>query len=96
MSRWHCGIAGDDAAFDRVEDLVVHQATTHDDIDCRVCGAVVPDGYLGLRHLLADHTRSAYADAYDIDAEALDRRESVREAVESAADLGEIVDRLEG
>jgi hypothetical protein len=96
MTRWHCGIEGDDATFDRVEDLVVHQATAHDDVECGVCGAVVPDGYLGIRHLLADHSREAYTEAHGVDPDQADRRASVRETVEAAADLGEIVERLEG
>ena len=33
MARWQCAIEGDGASFDRVEDLVVHQATEHDRIE---------------------------------------------------------------
>jgi len=96
MTHWECGIEGDDDTFDRVEDLVVHQGTAHDKVECAVCGAVVHDGYLAIRHVLADHSRAEYADAYGLDDDALDRRESVRETVEAAADLQEIVERLEG
>ena len=30
MARWECAIEGDGASFDRVEDLIVHQATEHE------------------------------------------------------------------
>ena len=96
MTRWACGIEGDDATFDRVEDLVVHQGTAHDKIRCSVCGAVVHDGYLAIRHVLADHSREEYADAYGVDDDAIGRREEMLETVETEADLREIVERLEG
>ena len=96
MTHWACGIAGDDRTFDRVEDLVVHQAADHDRIECAVCGALVPDGYFAIRHVLEDHSREEYLQAYDASPEAIRRREAIRETVETTADLGEVVDRLEG
>jgi len=95
MTRWACGIAGDDQTFDRVEDLVVHQATDHDRVECALCGALVPDGYFAIRHAFEDHSREAYRRAYDLDTEGVLRREETLDAVETAADLGEILDRLE-
>ena len=95
MTRWACGIEGDDETFDRVEDLVVHQASEHDRVTCAVCGALVPDGYLAIRHVLEEHSRRAYVREYGASPEAVRRRAEIRETVESEADLEEIVDRLE-
>lgn len=95
MTRWACGIAGDDRTFDRVEDLVVHQATDHDRIECALCGALVPDGYFAIRHAVEDHSREGYRRAYDLDPEELRHREEILDAVEAAADLDKVLDRLE-
>jgi hypothetical protein len=95
MVRWECGIEGDDAAFDRAEDLLVHQATEHDRVECRVCGTVVPDGYFAIRHAFDEHSRAEYVRAYDATAAAVRRREKVKEAIEDAADVREAVDRVE-
>ena len=95
MARWECAIEGDDATFDRVEDLIVHQATAHDRIECKVCGAVVPDGYFAIRHAFDEHSRAEYVRAYDASAADVRRRESVKEAIEAEADIREVVDRLE-
>jgi len=95
MARWQCAIEGDGASFDRVEDLVVHQATEHDRIDCKVCGAVVPDGYFAIRHAFEEHSRAEYVRAYDASAAEVRRREKVKEDIESAADIREVVDRIE-
>jgi hypothetical protein len=96
MARWQCGIEGDEATFDRVEDLVVHQASDHDRVECAVCGALVPDGYFAIRHVFDDHSRQEYVRAYEASPDEVRRREEIREAVEREADLPEIVDRLEG
>ena len=95
MARWECAIEGDEEVFDRVEDLIVHQATAHDRIECKVCGAVVPDGYFAIRHAFDEHTRAEYVRAYDADAGDVRRRESVKESIEAEADIREVVDRLE-
>jgi len=95
MARWECAIEGDDEAFDRVEDLIVHQATAHDRIECKVCGAVVPDGYFAIRHAFDEHSRAEYVRAYDASAADVRRRESVKEAIEAEADIREVVDRIE-
>jgi hypothetical protein len=96
MARWQCGIGEDGETFERVEDLVVHQANDHDRVECAVCGALVPDGYFAIRHVFDDHSHQAYAREYEADPEAVRRREEIREAVETEADLAEVVDRLEG
>ncbi len=96
MAHWECAIEGDDDSFDRVEDLIVHQATAHDRIECKVCGAVVPDGYFAIRHAFDEHSRAEYVRAYDASAADVRRRESVKEAIEAEADIREVVDRIEG
>lgn len=96
MTRWTCGIAGDSRTFDRVEDLVVHQATEHDRVECRVCGALVPDGYFAIKHAMDDHSRSEFVRAFEADSEAVRLREKVIDTVESEADLEEIVERVDG
>ena len=95
MAPWECGIDGDDTQFDRVEDLIVHQSTVHDRIECAVCGTVVPDGYFAIRHAFNEHSRAEYVRAYDATAREVRRRESVKEAVEAEADIREVVDRIE-
>jgi hypothetical protein len=95
MARWQCAIEGDGASFDRVEDLIVHQATEHDRIDCEVCGAVVPDGYFAIRHAFEEHFRAEYVRAYDASAAEVRRREKIKEDIESVADIREVVDRIE-
>jgi hypothetical protein len=96
MARWACGIEGDDETFERVEDLVVHQASDHDRVECAVCGALVPDGYFAIRHVLEDHSRQAYVREFGASPEEARRREDIKETVEDEANLGEVVDRLEG
>ena len=96
MARWECAIEGDGATFDRVEDLIVHQATEHDRIECKVCGAVVPDGYFAIRHAFDEHSRAEYVRAYDASAADVRRRENIKEDIEDAADIREAVDRIEG
>ncbi len=95
MARWECAIDGDDVGFDRVEDLIVHQATEHDRIECEVCGAVVPDGYFAIRHAFEEHSRAEYVRAYDATAAEVRRREKIKEDIEDSADIREVVDRIE-
>jgi hypothetical protein len=95
MPRWECAIEADGEIFDRVEDLIVHQSTEHDRIECEVCGAVLPDGYFAIRHAFDEHSRAEYVRAYDADASEVRRRENIKESIEEAADLREVIDRLE-
>jgi len=96
MPRWECAIDADGEVFDRVEDLIVHQSTEHDRIECKVCGAVLPDGYFAIRHAFDEHSRAEYVRAYDADASEVRRRENVKESIEEVADIREVIDRLEG
>jgi len=96
MPHWVCAIAGDDKRFERVEDLILHQATEHDRIECKVCGTVLPDGYFAIRHAFEEHSRAEYVRAYDATSDEVRRREQIKETIEDSADIKEIVDRLEG
>jgi len=96
MARWECAIEGDGRTFDRVEDLIVHQATDHERVECEVCGTVLPDGYFAIRHAFEEHSRAEYVRAYDATAKEVRQRENVKEVIESGADLREVIDRLEG
>jgi transcription initiation factor TFIIIB Brf1 subunit/transcription initiation factor TFIIB len=96
MSRWECAIQGHGEVYDRVEDLIVHQSTEHERIECAVCGAVLPDGYFAIRHAFDEHTRAEYVRAYDATAQEVRRRENVKESIEDEADIREVIDRLEG
>jgi len=95
MARWECVIDGDGRTFDRVEDLMIHQATEHERIECLVCGAIVPDGYFAIRHAFEEHSRAEYVRAYDASAAEVRRREKVKETIEEVADIREVVDRIE-
>ncbi|PSP18323.1 hypothetical protein BRC62_03325 [Halobacteriales archaeon QH_10_67_13] len=96
MSQWECAIEGDDAGpFDRLEDLMVHQATDHERVECAVCGTVVPDGYFAIRHVFENHSRAEYVRAYDADAADVRRREEIKETIEETADIQAVVDRID-
>jgi hypothetical protein len=92
---WSCAIEGCGAATERVEDLLVHQATDHERTACGVCGTVLPDGYFAIRHAFDEHSRAEYVRAYGADADAIRRRESVLETIEETADIDEVVARIE-
>jgi hypothetical protein len=95
MAHWTCAIGDDGATFDEVEELMIHQATEHERIECRVCGAVVPDGYFAIRHAFDEHSRAEYVRAYDADAADVRRRESIKRRVEDAANIREVVERID-
>lgn len=94
MSRWSCGIDGCETTFDDVESAIIHQTTTHQRHECKVCGTIVPDGYFAIRHAFDEHTRAEYVRAYDADSSAVRERERVKENIESEADLQAVVDEL--
>jgi chromosome condensin MukBEF complex kleisin-like MukF subunit len=96
MARWECAIEGDGRTFDRVEDLIIHQATDHERVECEVCGTVLPDGYFAIRHAFEEHSRAEYVRAYDATAKEVRQRENVKDTIETNADLREVIDRLEG
>jgi predicted nucleic acid-binding Zn-ribbon protein len=92
---WTCAIDGCGRQADRVEDLLVHQATEHERHQCAVCGTVLPDGYFAIRHAFDEHTRAEYVRAYEADAEDIRHRESVVEAIEAEANIDEVVERID-
>ncbi|MDS0221357.1 hypothetical protein NDI54_08345 [Haloarcula sp. S1AR25-5A] len=96
MPRWECDIEGDDRQFDSVEELIIHQSVEHDRIECKVCGAIVPDGYFAIKHAFDEHSRAEYVRAYDASAAQVRRREQIKESVEAVANMSEVIDRLEG
>ncbi|MFW6435337.1 MAG: DUF7565 family protein [Halovenus sp.] len=96
MARWECAIEGCGETFDRVEDLIVHQATDHERVECEVCGTILPDGYFAIRHAFEEHSRAEYVRAYDATAKEVRQRENVKDVIENKADLREVIDRLEG
>ncbi|MFB6117146.1 hypothetical protein [Halosegnis sp.] len=92
---WSCAIDGCGVDAERVEDLLVHQATDHARVECAVCGTLLPDGYFAIRHAFDEHSRAEYVRAYDADADDIRCRESIIEAVETTADLDEVVARID-
>ena len=93
---WACAI--DDCTYDAaaVEDLLMHQATAHERHQCAICSTIVPDGYFAIRHAFSEHSRVDYLRHYDAGADDIRIRETVVEAVESAADVEAVVERLDG
>lgn len=91
---WECGIAGCDAAFEDVESTVVHQATEHTRQECKVCGTIVPDGYLAIRHAFNEHSRAEYVRAYGASSEEVRNREELLEEIEDVADMKAIAEEL--
>ncbi len=92
---WSCAIAGCDTETERVEDLIVHQARDHERVQCPVCATVLPDGYFAIKHTFEEHTRTDFMRAYDAESKDIRQRESVIEAVESRADMDEVLSRLD-
>jgi hypothetical protein len=95
MPPWKCGIEGCGREFAEVEDAVVHQTGEHERHECKVCGTIVPEGFLAIRHAFDEHTRAEYVRAYDADSSDVRAREEVKEAVEALADLQVVLDRLD-
>jgi hypothetical protein len=93
---WECGIDDCGVVFEEPEDAIVHQTNEHERRECKVCGTVVPDGYLAIRHAFSDHTRAEYVRAYGASAEEVREREDVRDELEAEADLNNVVERLNG
>lgn len=91
---WECGIEGCGETFEEVESTVVHQATEHTRQECKVCGTVVPDGYLAIRHVFTEHSRAEYVRAYGADSEDVRTREELLAEIEDVADMQAIVQQL--
>jgi hypothetical protein len=96
MPGWECGIDGCEAAFEDVEDTIVHQTTEHERHECAVCGTIVPEGYFAIRHAFDEHTRADFVRAYDADSDAVREREEIKAEIEDTADLRSVVERLNG
>lgn len=92
---WSCAIDECGIDSERVEDLLVHQATAHERVQCAVCGTLLPDGYFAIRHAFEEHSRAEYVRAYDADADDIRRRESLIDEIEASADLDEVVSRID-
>ena len=92
---WGCGIEGCAEVFESVEDVVVHQTNEHERHECKVCGTVVPDGYLAIKHAFEEHTRAEYVRAYGASAEEVREREQIQDEIEATADLQAIVDQID-
>ena len=95
MSAWECAIEECGATFGDVEDAVVHQVTEHKRTECKVCGSVVPDGYFAIRHAFEEHSRADYVRSYGANASDVRKRERIKDAIETDADLQAVVDRLD-
>lgn len=93
---WACGIDGCGETFEAAEDAIVHQTGEHERRECKVCGVVVPDGYLALRHAFNEHTRAEYVRAYGASSEDVREREQIKDRIEAEADLQAVVERLNG
>jgi hypothetical protein len=93
---WECGIDDCGAVFDDAEDVIVHQTNDHERRECKVCGTVVPDGYLAIRHAFSEHKRAEYVRAYGASAQDVRDREEIRDEIEREADLNAVVERLNG
>lgn len=95
MSPWACGIDACDAVFDAPEPAILHQTTEHERCECAVCGTEVPDGYFAIRHAFEEHSRAEYVRAYGASAAEVRARESIKDRIESEADLELVIERLE-
>jgi hypothetical protein len=93
---WACGIDGCGHTSDSIEAVVVHQTNEHERHECQVCGTVVPDGYLAIRHAFSEHTRAEYVRAYGASAEEVRKREQVKQKVDQAVDLESVAEQLNG
>jgi hypothetical protein len=94
MIGWECGIGGCGRAFETVEDAILHQTNDHERHECKVCGTIVPDGYLAIRHAFEEHTRAEYVRAYGASSEEVREREEIKGEIEEVADLQSIAEKL--
>ncbi|WP_255193150.1 DUF7565 family protein [Natronobeatus ordinarius] len=85
--HWECGIGDCDAAFEDAESAIVHQVNEHERHECKVCGTIIPDGYVAIRHVLTDHSRAEYVRAYGASSRDVRHRERLLEEIESNVDV---------
>ncbi len=91
---WECGIDGCGEVFEDAESAVVHQVNEHERHECSVCGTLVPDGYVAIRHVLTDHSRAEYVRAYGASAEDVRLREELLEEIETNVDVSALASEL--
>jgi hypothetical protein len=94
MRGWECGIGDCGKVFESVEEAILHQTNGHERHECKVCGTIVPDGYLAIRHAFEEHTRAEYVRAYGATSEEVREREEVKSEIEEVADLQAIAEQL--
>ena len=92
---WECDIDGCGSVFDDVESAIAHQADVHERRECKVCGTIVPDGFIAIHHTFTEHTRAEYVRAYGADSTAVRLREDVLEEIGDAVDGERLAARLE-
>jgi hypothetical protein len=95
MDTWVCGIAGCGGRFEQPAALIRHQAESHPDAECQVCGETVPAGYLGIRHAFEAHTRAEYVRAYDADSDAIREREELIDLIEDHLDVHQLLSQID-
>lgn len=95
MSSWRCGIIGCGVCFESPVELVLHQATEHDECTCAVCGESLPAGFLALRHAFTEHNRAEFVRAYGASSGHVRQRENVVEIIEERVDLPAVLSRLD-
>ena len=91
---WECAIEGCGHRAETAEELLLHQATDHEQVRCAVCGTYVVDGYFAIRHVFGEHTRTQYRRGYDADTEDIRRREALLERVEREGDVEAVLEAL--
>lgn len=91
---WECAIGGCEYATDDAEELLVHQARSHERHRCAVCGTTVPDGYFAIRHAFSEHSRADYLRSYEADTDDIRLRETVLTEIEAEANVESVVQRL--
>jgi hypothetical protein len=95
MADWECSIRGCGHVSEEVEATLAHQVRDHKRHECRVCGAVVPEGFFAIRHALEEHNRAEYVRHYDADSAAIRRREELLDAVSDRVDVATLRERIE-
>jgi hypothetical protein len=94
MPGWECGIGGCGRTFGDPEAALVHQVTEHEHHECRVCGAVVPEGFFAIKHAFEEHTRTDFLRHYDGSADDIRDRERVKSDIEERVDVERLRERL--
>lgn len=94
--RWECGIDDCGDTFEDVESVIGHQTNEHERRECKVCGTVVPDGYLAIYHTFTKHSRAEYVRAYSADSEDVRLREELLAEIDDVVDRKKLAKQLEG